>query len=281
MMTKATYNRYQAILKEKQVSKLWATSNEDLQEVYAQWETKVMTIKKTCEKKRGKPKDCKKITDLRRAKKRIRGEMESEKNEQETDTMRKRLQLLSHHIDKEKLEQNTRKICKTVNMITKEGRGVNENAFWKYKRQTEQRKTEYKTAMLDSNGQRVEDEESVKKVYTDFYKTLLETPKADTQEEEQAEEQVNNIFESIRAIAEKQLPIEISQDIVMHAIKNLKRKKASDNQGWTNEMIIDGGEEMVISITRMFNEITKKQEIPRTGNSVWPQIMLCVNTESK
>ena len=50
---------------------------------------------------------------------------------------------------------------------------------------------------------------------------------------------------------ENQEPLEITKDLVEIAIKKLKRKKAADEEKWTNEMIVEGGDEMVNSITYM------------------------------
>ena len=42
----------------------------------------------------------------------------------------------------------------------------------------------------------------------------------------------------------------------------MKSKKAADEEKLTNEMILEGGEEMVNSITYMFREISVTQQIP-------------------
>ena len=77
-----------------------------------------------------------------------------------------------------------------------------------------------------------------------------------------AEDNVNKLFRLIEIIAENQEPLEITKDLVEIAIKNLKRKKAADEEKWTNEMIVEGGDEMVNSITYMFREISVTQQIP-------------------
>jgi len=47
----------------------------------------------------------------------------------------------------------------------------------------------------------------------------------------------------------------------------LKRGKAKDNEGWSNEMVIEGKEEMVKSL-EIFNMIMKEGEIPRQWQNV-------------
>ena len=76
-----------------------------------------------------------------------------------------------------------------------------------------------------------------------------------------AEDNVNKIFRLIEIIAENQEPLEITKDLVEIAIKKLKRRKAADEEKWTNEMILEG-DEMVNSITYMFREISVTQQIP-------------------
>ena len=58
----------------------------------------------------------------------------------------------------------------------------------------------------------------------------------------------------IESIAQNQEPLEITKDLVERAIKKLK---------WTNEMILEEGDEMVNSITYMFREISVTQQIPK------------------
>ena len=42
----------------------------------------------------------------------------------------------------------------------------------------------------------------------------------------------------------------------------MKRKKAADEEKLTNEMILEGGDEIVNSITYMFRETSVTQQIP-------------------
>ena len=77
-----------------------------------------------------------------------------------------------------------------------------------------------------------------------------------------AEDNVNKLFILIEIIAENQEPLEITKDLVEITIKKLKRKKASDEEKLTNEIILEGGDEMVNSITYMFREISVTQQIP-------------------
>ena len=77
-----------------------------------------------------------------------------------------------------------------------------------------------------------------------------------------AEDNVNKLFRLIEIIAENQEPLEITKDLVEIASKKLKRRKAADEEKWTNEIILEGGDEMVNSITYMFREISVIHQIP-------------------
>ena len=77
-----------------------------------------------------------------------------------------------------------------------------------------------------------------------------------------AEDNVNKLFRLIEIIAENQEQLEITKDLVEITIKKLERKKAADEVKWTNEMILEGGDERVNSITYMFRDISVTQQIP-------------------
>ena len=49
---------------------------------------------------------------------------------------------------------------------------------------------------------------------------------------------------------------------IIDAVKQLKRRKTGDRDGWQNEMILEGGTEMNYSILHIFNQILEDQKIP-------------------
>ena len=122
---------------------------------------------------------------------------------------------------------------------------------------------EQKTSMKNTDGELVETEKEVKEEYTEFDKDLLSTSVASTQKEQLAEDNVNKLLRLIEIIAENQEPLEITKDLVEIAIKKSKRKKAADEEKWTTEMKLEGGDEMVNIITYMFREISVTQQISK------------------
>ena len=49
----------------------------------------------------------------------------------------------------------------------------------------------------------------------------------------------------------------------MKITTKLKRKKAQDRMGWKNEFILEGGEEMVKSLQKLFNRMSEENIIPK------------------
>ena len=74
---------------------------------------------------------------------------------------------------------------------------------------------------------------------------------------------MNDKFQLIKKIATEQQPMHIEQKTVEKVIKKLKKKKAGDDEGWTNEKIKEGGTEMIKSITHMFNRISSEEILPK------------------
>ena len=56
--------------------------------------------------------------------------------------------------------------------------------------------------------------------------------------------------------------MELKEMEIRKTIKGLKNRKACDSAGWCNEMLIEGGEEMMKSLNILFNKILKEIEIP-------------------
>ena len=81
--------------------------------------------------------------------------------------------------------------------------------------------------------------------------------------EKEQEEKVETKFTQIQTIANKQSEMKIQEKEVIEGIKLLKKRKAGDQNEWNNEMIIEVGDEMIKSITTLFNRILREQNIPK------------------
>ena len=91
--------------------------------------------------------------------------------------------------------------------------------------------------------------------------SILITSVASTQQEHMTEVYVHKLFRLIETIAKNQEPLEITKDLVEKAIKKSKRKNAADEEKLTNEIILEGEDEMVY-ITYIVRDISLSQQIP-------------------
>ena len=82
------------------------------------------------------------------------------------------------------------------------------------------------------------------------------------EENRETVEKVEKKFEEIMKRAAEQDPITISEETVERTVQGLKKRKARDNEGWNNEMMINGGKEMIKSLTKMVNIVMCKYEVP-------------------
>ena len=80
--------------------------------------------------------------------------------------------------------------------------------------------------------------------------------------EQQSEEIVEMVWKSMEAIAEKQPPRVTTREEVAEIVKKLDPKKAKDAANWKNNLIKEGGEEMITSLTKITNMVDSQRVIP-------------------
>ena len=103
----------------------------------------------------------------------------------------------------------------------------------------------------------MDNKSGIQEEYTKYYKTLLNTREPHNESERIIEEEVNKKFQEI---IRKTNQIEsITNEMVKKAIAKLKNKRASDRLGWTAEWLKVGGEEIVKSLSILFNRIEREQ----------------------
>ena len=76
-----------------------------------------------------------------------------------------------------------------------------------------------------------------------------------------AKDNLNKLFRLIEIIAENQ---------------TIREKKTADEEKWTNEMFLEGVDEMVNSITYMFREISVTQQIPNQWKTMRIKSIQCI-----
>ena len=87
-------------------------------------------------------------------------------------------------------------------------------------------------------------------------------------ENQEVVKDVEKKFEMIMKEAEQQPALKTDEALVEKIIKGRKRGKARDSQDWNNEMMIDGGLEMVKSIEKMADKVKESYEVPQQWNSM-------------
>ena len=76
-----------------------------------------------------------------------------------------------------------------------------------------------------------------------------------TEEEKRIENNREEGMEKIRLKAKEQEPVKLRKELIREVVKRLKGRKAADCEGWSNELIIEGREEIIQSLTVLFIEI--------------------------
>ena len=103
----------------------------------------------------------------------------------------------------------------------------------------------------------MENKLDIQEEYKKYYKKLLKTREPDNESERIIEEEVNKKFQEL---IRKTNQIEsITDEMVKKAIAKLKNKRASDRLGWRAEWLKEGGEEIVKSLSILFNRIEREQ----------------------
>ena len=247
IITSQGYKRYKRILEEENISKI--VENGQLQESYDNWSLVVEnTIKKVQRtKKKNTRKDIKEIQEIC---KNLRKEYSNEKQIHEKMLIIERIKILKEHIVEKYKEIRSKKI----NHIAEEIRANVDNGgkIWEVKRKLKRRMNE-PYCINNAEGVKLEDRTDILEEYKNYYSQLLKTREADDEFERLIEKEVEQKFQKL--IANTVQTEKITEKMIKAAINKLKNNKASDRLGWRAEWIKEGGEEMIKSLSILFNRI--------------------------
>ena len=176
--------------------------------------------------------------------------------------------MIQHHIIRRNQQEKKQKVIQVANEIM--GKGIfNRGAYWDFMRKLNNKKRVIKgRAINDENGNRLNEPEKIKKRYAEYYKELLTTRKAVTNDERKVEELVDRCIETMKRKAEEIQIQPITNKEYEAMKKSLKTKKAPDLQGWFYEMITHAGQDLEESIKLMMNMILKMKVIPDEWNEM-------------
>ena len=201
---------------------------------------------------------------LMKEKKELKGNMRKEGN---NATKMEKLQTLKKRILDEDAENYYRRLQKTCNDITKDGK-FNSGKFWEVKKKMDRKKEDKPHAVRNNKGELVTENGEILNAYKDYFEDLLTITNKKTKLEENKEtvEKVEKEFNEIVERGRMQEPIKTSTELVEAVVKGLKKKKARDIYGWNNEMLKDGGIEMIESLRKMADAVQMKCETPNPWN---------------
>lgn len=256
-MGKKCYEKYKVIISKERISRI-IERNKEIKDTYTKWNKRILEIKNQCEVVIKKKKHSRTVRELIR----IKRTLKIEYNKTKTEKLRKRKELITKHIHEEKTTAYAKKVKNTIEALRRNGGGMKEETFWEFRKKFIGKKEESRITMKDEKGNIKDEKEDILNIYKDFYSKLFLKENSTTTEEKEQEKRVTDKLKTILADAEHQAPLKIEEKEVKNAIKKLKRNKARDREGWNNEMILEGGEEMVKSLTAIFNEVCKQECIP-------------------
>ena len=172
-----------------------------------------------------------------------------------------RIKLIDEQIEKEKKIQFRKKIGKVVDKL-RSSRGINGPDMWEVMKQLKRRNNTPPSAIKNKKGEILEEPDKIKERYLEHFVELLQPPDATTDQGRNQEELINLVFEQIMEMAEKEPTMLTTESEIAEAKKELKRKKCKDGNGWNNEILLDGGEEMDKSLLKLFNRIEVDRKLP-------------------
>ena len=124
------------------------------------------------------------------------------------------------------------------------------------------------TAIKDKDGNLLEEPQQIKERYKEHFTDILQPPKATDDKEKQQEDIINTAFRNIMKLAKEQIPVLTRAQEVEEAVHELRTGKCKDESGWCNEMILNGGPEMIKSLLKLFNMMELEKTVPSQWNEV-------------
>ena len=161
---------------------------------------------------------------------------------------------MKEHITEKYKEGRSKRINRIAQQIRENVN--NRGNIWEVKRRLE-KKVQTPYSIANTKGIKLDNRSDIQEEYTKYYKTLLKTREPDNESERIIEEEVNKNFQEI--IRKTNQTDSIPNEMVKKAIAKLKNKRASDRLGWRAEWLKGGGEEIVKSLSILFNRIEREQ----------------------
>ena len=174
---------------------------------------------------------------------------------------------IEERLNQENNKQFETKINKVVEKLKCE-KGIHGPSVWEVMRKVKQKKNDPPTAVLDNEGNIIEEAEAIKDRYLEHFTSILKPPAAENEEESSQEKIIDIAFQNISLSLQKQEVTKTTASELDEAINELKKNKCKDEEGWCNEIIINGGDEVKQSLLKLFNRMESEKTLPKQWNDV-------------
>ena len=258
MFKRIDYGEYEKHIEESNIREI--LDPENFEESYKKWSEEVLKTAKQCSKKTKRKTVWKSNRILTTAKRRIQKKLKKHCQPRERKILMMRKRLILEHIVKEDKKWHHHNVNKVVENIKKEG-GFNSTAFAELRRRLTTKKHESGHAIIDENGVRHDEIEEVKNEHVNHYRKLLTG-----QDETDKTSAVSHVISGMKLLAERTTTKTITSEEISNIVAKLKKRKASDKQGWRNEMIVHGGQEMIKSLVKILQIATQNLHGPTDWN---------------
>ena len=260
VMDENGWAKYRHMLEEENVSDI--INNCDITTTYPIWRCKVSEILDQCRKKVKIRKRWKVSRKLTSVKKSITRKLKGELSEVQVKELKMKREIIKQQIEDEEHKKERTRIHKIVEMV-KKGGGVKSNVFWEVMRKLKGKQEEIAYAVRDKEGKLCETPLEIKQVHADWFKELLTIRPGESRLEKQAEEIMEMVWRSMKALADSQPPRVTTKEEIEVAMKKLDPKKAKDAKDWKNDVIKEGGNEMAESLVKIMNKVDQQKLIPQ------------------
>ena len=185
VITKKDYKEYKNILRQENVTKI--IQNQNLQESYTKWTNAVEYAKQRVSRTKPGPNPRRDIKELMKMRKIMRRKLDTTKDQTEKIHLTDRIRIIREHVIDKKKESRSNKIKKVAEDIREYVN--NGGKIWEAKRRTA-RKKEVKYPVKCENNKDIQNQQKIIKEYENYYEKLLKIRKAESEEEKEAEKQV-------------------------------------------------------------------------------------------
>ncbi len=260
VMGEKGWARFRGEIEEMKLSEL--IDNRPIKASYTEWGNAVMRIKNKCSRKVKARRMWKVGRKLTVAKKNLTRELRKAVDKEQIVFLKAKRKIIIEQLEEEEHKQEYNRISNIVEEIKRAG-GVNSNTFWEVRNKICNKKTdEVAHAIVDKSGNLQENPEEIKRVYLEWYQDLLTLRRGETKAEKEADEIIDLMWKSMKTIAESQPARRTTEEEVERIINKLDVKKAKDSSNWKNNIMKEGGKEMVLSIQKIVEKVDEQNVVP-------------------